>query len=338
MPVEVTAAESRTIPVEIKTIGAVEPVASVQLKSKVQGEILQVHFSDGAQVKVGDPLFNIDPRPFDAALKRSQANLTMAQFTAANASEQAARYTTLIKRGVASKEQFSQYHSTAESQKSVLDARQADVDEAQLSLEWTSVRAPISGRAGAALLKAGNIVQANTDVLTVINQMQPIYVSFSLPETSLVEVRYWMDRGKPVVNAYNPDTGHLLGTGELTFVDNAVDRASGMIAFKATFPNSDESLWPGQFVDLVVRLTEEPDTLVIPTAAVMEGQEGSQVFVVRDGVAALRKIRVRRTVGDSSIIEEGLAPGELVISSGQLRVSPGAKVSAQQAKGAPPAT
>jgi membrane fusion protein, multidrug efflux system len=326
VPVEVAAAEVRTMPIEMLAIGTVEPLASVQLKSKVQGEILRVHFADGAEVRAGDALFDIDARPFEAALKRAQANLAMARSTAANASEQADRYTTLIKRGVASKEQFSQYLSTAESQKSVLDARQADVDEAQLSLDWAKVRAPISGRAGSALLKAGNIVNANTDVLTVINQVQPIYVAFSLHEGALADVRQWMARSKPVVTVRDPDSGRLLGTGELTFIDNTVDRVSGMIAFKATFPNADKSLWPGQFVDVTVKLAEEPNALVVPTTAIMEGQRGPQVFVVSSNTATLRKVQVSRTVGDQSIVKEGLNAGELVITSGQLRVSPGGKV------------
>ncbi len=326
VPVEVAAVEMRTMPIEMQAIGTVEPLASVQLKAKVQGEILRVHFADGADVRADDPLFDIDARPFEAALKRAQANLAMARSTAANASEQAERYTTLIKRGVASKEQFSQYLSAAESQKSVLDARQADVDEAQLSLDWAQVRAPISGRAGAALLKAGNIVNANTDVLTVINQVQPIYVVFSLHEGALADVRQWMAKGKPIVSARDPDSGRLLAVGELTFIDNTVDRVSGMIAFKATFPNADNSLWPGQFVDVTVKLAEEPDALVVPTTAMMEGQQGQQVFVVSDNTATLRKVQVSRTLGDRTIVKQGLKAGELVITSGQLRVSPGGKV------------
>jgi membrane fusion protein, multidrug efflux system len=326
VPVEVAAAEVRTMPIEMRAIGAVEALASVKLKSKVQGQILRVHFADGAQVLEGEPLFEIDARPFEVALKRAQANLETARSAAANASEQAERYTTLIKRGVASKEQFSQFLSTAEAQKAVVEARQADVDEAQLSLDWTQVRAPISGRAGAALLKAGNIVNANSDVLTVINQVQPIYVTFSLHEGSLAEVRQAMAKSKPVVNANDPDTGALLGTGELTFVDNTVDRTSGMIAFKATFPNEDGTLWPGQFVDVTVKLGEEADALVVPTTAIMEGQQGPQVFVVSDNIATLRKVQVSRTVGDQTIVKQGLTPGELVITSGQLRVSPGGKV------------
>lgn len=325
-PVEVDAAQTRNMPVEMKAIGAVEPIASVQLKSKVQGEILQVHFADGAPIKAGDPLFSIDPRTFQAALKRAQANLSIAQSVAANATEQAQRYTTLINRGVASKEQTSQFLSTAESQKSELAARQADVDEAQLSVEWSQVQAPISGRIGAALLKAGNIAQPNVDTLAVINQMQPIYVAFSLPENSLTDIRAWMNKTKPTVSAYNPDSGSLLGTGELTFVDNAVDRASGMITFKATFPNSDESLWPGQFVDVTVKLAEEPDAVVIPSTAITEGQQGAQVFVVTGDTATLRKVTVERTVAGLSIIKDGLLPGELVITTGQLRVTSGGKV------------
>ena len=214
----------------------------------------------------------------------------------------------------------------AESQRSVLDARQADVDEAQLSLGWTQVSAPISGRAGSALLKPGNIVNANTDVLTVINQVEPIYVAFSLHEGALNEVRKWMASGKPIVSARDPDNGRLLGTGELTFVDNKVDRVSGMIAFKATFPNEDDSLWPGQFVDVTVKLADEPDALTVPTTAIMEGQQGSQVFVISANTAEIRKVKVGRTVGDMTIVTEGLNAGELVVTSGQLRISPGAKV------------
>lgn len=332
VPVEVFAAKLQTVPIEMQAIGTVEPIASVQLKAKVAGEIMKVNFADGASVKIGDPLFEIDPSSYQAALKRAQANLAIAQFTAANASEQADRYTTLIKRGVASKEQFSQYIATAESQKSELDARRADVDEAQLSLDWTQIRSPVTGRAGAALLKAGNIIQANTDVLAVINQMQPIYVTFPLPEGSLNDVREWMTKNKPQVFVREPDSGELLGTGELAFIDNTVDRTSGMISYKATFLNQDEKLWPGQFVDVTLRLAEEENALVVPSTAIMEGQEGPQVFVVANDKAELRKVRIERTAGDLSLIKEGLKEGETVITTGQLRVTNGAKILPKTAK------
>lgn len=326
VPVEVSAAAIRSMPVEMKAIGIVEPIASVQLKSKVAGEILKVHFADGAQVKAGEPLFSIDPRAFQAALDRAKANLEIAEATASNANEQAQRYTTLIQRGVASKEQTAQFLSNAKSLQAELAARQADVSEAQLSLDWTEVPAPITGRAGAALLKPGNIVQANTETLAVINQMQPIYVTFSLPENTLAEVREWMAKNKPVVSAYDPDNGKLLGTGSLDFIDNAVDRATGMVAFKATFPNEKETLWPGQFVDVTLELAVQPEALVVPSTAVMEGQQGSQVFVVTGDTVSLKKIHMERAVGNLSIIRKGLEPGERVVTVGQLRLNPGSKV------------
>jgi len=326
VPVELGTVERRSLPVELRAIGSVEPLATVQLKAKVQGEIIQVLFTDGAYVTANQPLFTIDPRPFEVTLRRAQADLAQAQTEAKNAQDQVDRYTKLMSQGVSSKEQYAQYVTTASSQKSVLAARQADVDQAQLSLDWTTVRAPISGRAGAALFRAGNIVQANSDVLTVINQTRPIAVRFSLPETQLAEVRDWMGKSAVGVTALEPDSGKSLGAGRLDFVDNVVDTQSGMIALKATFPNPDETLWPGQFVDLGVKLTDEPDALVVPSTAIMDGQNGAQVFVVKDGVATLQKVAVERTLRDQTIISSGLEPGQQVVTTGQLRVANGAHV------------
>lgn len=325
-PVEVATVQQRDMPVDLHAIGAVEPIASVQIKAKVQGEIAKVFFADGAYVKEGQPLFTIDPRTFEVALRRAEADLAQAQTEAQNAQAQVDRYTKLTTQGVSSKEQYAQYLTTASSQKSILAARQADVDQAKLSLDWATVRAPISGRAGAALIKAGNIVQANTDILTLINQTQPIYVSFSIPETQLSSVRQWLGKGVVPVAAKDPDSGKALGSGTLDFVDNAVDRQSGMITMKATFPNSDESLWPGQFVDVVVTLTDEPGALVVPMTAIMEGQNGAQVFIVNNGVATLQKVGVERAVGAQAIVRSGLEAGQIVVSSGQLRVLNGGKV------------
>jgi multidrug efflux system membrane fusion protein len=330
VPVEVVTAETGVLPVELKAIGTVEPVSTVQLKSKVQGEVMKVHFADGAQVSAGDLLFSIDPRAFEAASKRAEANLAIAQAAAQNATEQAGRYSTLIQRGVASKEQTSQILTAAQSTKAELAARQADLDAARLSLEWTQVTSPVSGRAGAALLKPGNIAQPNVDTLVVINQMQPILVRFALPENSLRTVREAMKTGSPTVRAYDPDSGRPLGSGELNFLDNSVDRASGMITFKATFPNDDESLWPGQFVDVTVKLTEETG-IVVPTVAVMEGQQGPQVFVIENDVATLRKVTVGRSMDGRTLISSGLEVGEQIITTGQLRITSGGKVTIRPA-------
>jgi len=335
VPVEVAVVEARTLPVERVTIGIVEPLASVQLKSKVQGEIVGVHFADGAMVSENDPLFSIDPRSYEAALSRAQADVAAAQAGYDNAKEQADRYTTLISRGVASKEQFTQYRTTAMSHAAALAARQADLAEAQLSKEWTSVIAPISGRAGAALIKKGNIVQANSEVLVVINQTKPIYVTFSLPEADLADVRTLMTKGELAVVAKHPDNGSVLDEGRLTFVDNTVDRESGMFVLKASFPNEREWLWPGQFVDVTLKLSEEPDMLTIPSEAILESQSGSQVFVIANGLAELRKVEVGRTAGNLSVIRSGLAAGETVVTSGQLRLSAGSKVQVQPGGKAP---
>jgi membrane fusion protein, multidrug efflux system len=327
VPVETVAVKTRDMPVELRAIGTVEPLASVQLKAKVPGEVTQVLFADGAYVKKGQSLVTIDPRSFEATLQRAEADLMQARTEAENAQAQVDRYTKLTSQGVSSKEQYAQYLTTASSQKSILAARQADVDQAKLSLEWATVRAPISGRAGAALIKAGNIVLPNTDVLAVINQTQPIYVNFSLPEKQLATVRKWMSSGAVPVIARNPDNGEELGKGNLDFVDNTVDRQSGMITMKASFPNERENLWPGQFVDVLVTLTIEPGVVVIPSAAIMEGQGGARVFVIKDGAAELRPVEVERAAEGLSIISSGLEPGENVVVTGQLRVTNGVKVS-----------
>lgn len=220
--------------------------------------------------------------------------------------------------------------TSMETMNSELAAKQADVDEARLSLEWTRVTAPISGRIGAALLKAGNIAQPNVDTLAVINQIQPIYVSFSLPENSLAQVRERIKEGTTSVQVFEPDSGKALGTGELHFINNTVDRTSGMITFKAVFPNPEEALWPGEYVDVTVRLGEETG-VVIPSVAVMEGQNAARVFVVDGDTASLRKVKVKRSENGLAMIADGLQPGEKVVTVGQLNVAPGSKVSVHPA-------
>lgn len=335
MPVETSVAAIRTVPLEEAALGTVEPLSSVQIKPKVGGEIIGVDFEDGAYVKTGEVLFRIDPSPYAVVLQRAEANLAMAQSSASNALDQAKRYTTLIDKGAASKEQFGQFLSTAAAQKAQLDARQADVDEARLATQWSTVRSPIDGRAGAAIVKRGNIVQANSEVLAVVNQMKPIYVSFSVPEADLADVRSRMKIGPLSVEAIDAETGKSLGFGVLTFIDNTVDRTSAMVNMKAQFVNDDELLWPGRFVDVKLILGEEKDALVVPSAAVIEGQNGAQVFVVANGVANLRPVEVGRTYGPLSVIRSGLEAGETVVASGQLRIVPGGKVAPARAEPSP---
>lgn len=326
IPVDMATVEQRDVPIDILAVGSVEPVVSVRLKAKVGGEVQEVLFADGATVAAGDVLMKIDPRTYEAAARRAEANLTIAQAQAKNAEDQLARYSTLSTQGSASAEQFSQFTATAKQQRAQVIAREADAAEAKLSLDWATVRSPISGRAGAALVKAGNIVQAESEVLTVINQLQPIYVTFAVPESSLDDVRRRLAEGEMVAEARDPESGKTLQQGRVVFVDNAVNLESGTIILKATFPNAEESLWPGQFVDVRVALDEAKGALVIPTEAILESQSGPRVFVVKDGVAGLRDIQVIRTYGASSLVGSGLTVGERVVTNGQLRLTDGAKV------------
>lgn len=326
VPVDTAQVVAQDVPIEILTIGTVEAIASVQLKAKVGGEVQRVEFADGDTVKAGQTLFVIDPRPYEVANQRAEANLTIARAQAQNAADQLARYSTLSTKGAASQEQFSQFRSTAQQQNAEVAARQADLAEAALSLSWATVSSPINGRAGAALVKAGNIVQAESEVLTVINQLQPIYVSLAIPEAQLNEVRRRM-AGSPIrVTARDPVTGKELQEGVVAFVDNAVDVQSGMFTSKAAFANADESLWPGQFVDVRVTLGQDAGALVLPSVAILESQSGPRVFVVKDGVVSLREVEVDRTFGSQTVIRKGVAAGDTVVTSGQLRLTDGAKV------------
>ncbi len=330
VPVEVTRVSQETVPIDLPAIGSAQALATVQLKARVLGEITKVHFAEGALVQQGDVLFSIDSRPFDVAIDRAQANLESTQVNAANAELQLGRYSSLTGQGAASKEQLAQYRTAANSLKADLQARQADLDEAKLSREWTEVKSPITGRIGAALFKEGNIVQANTDMLAVINQIQPIHVTFSLPESDLPEVRDAAQKGSLTVIVRNSQTNSELGRGSLDFIDNMVDRDTGTIALKARLTNEQEKIWPGQFVDVVLRLTEEKNCIVVPTAAIMDAPDGSQVFVVEENKALLRKVEVSRTYGNLTVVHSGLKAGEIIISSGQLRVSPGVKVTPRE--------
>jgi multidrug efflux system membrane fusion protein len=329
VPVETVAVARQSVPYKLDAVGTVEPLSSVQVKPKVGGEVEKVEFAEGAYVEAGQELFRIDPRPYDAALHRAEANARAAEVQAENAREKAERYTALSGKGATSKEEYQQFESDAKALAAQLAARQAELEEVRLQKEWTSVRAPISGRAGSILVKAGNIVQANSDLLVVLNQMKPIYITFALPELSLSEVRERQAQAPLRTIAKDPSSGEVLAEGTLTFIDNTVDVQSGMVTVKASFANSDEALWPGQFVDVEVVLGEQTDALVVPSVAVLESQQGPRVLVVKDSVAELREVTVERTYEDLSIIGSGVEAGEMVITAGQLRVTPGARVAVQ---------
>ncbi len=328
VPVTIGHVVEKSMPVELTVIGTVEPFSTVQVKSQVQGEILSVHFKEGDDVNKGDLLFNIDPSPFRATLQQAEANLSRDTAQSNNAQQELKRYGDLIKRGIATQEQYDTAHTSVASYEAAIRADQATIDNAKLQLGYCSIKAPISGRTGALLVHAGNLVKVNDVPLVVINQISPIYVSFAVPEAQLPDIKRYRAAGTLHVEASIPNDNGAPASGTITFVDNAVDPTTGTIRLKGTFPNRDHRLWPGQFVNVVLTLTTQHDAIVVPTQAVQSGQDGQYVFVVKaDQSVESRTVEVARTLGEESVITKGLKPGETVVTDGQLRLVPGAKVS-----------
>ena len=327
IPVMATTVAQKDVPLQVKAIGAVEAYSTVAIRSNVSGEITAVHFTEGQDVKKGELIFTIDRRPFEAALSQAEANLARDTAQANNAQTQAERYTHLVQQGVVSRDQADTYRTAAETAKAVVEADKAAVERAKVDLSYCSIYAPINGRTGSLMIHQGNLVKANdTPFLVNINQVTPIYVTFSIPEQSLAEVKKYMAAGKLRVEAHIPNDPNP-PAGWLTFVDNSVDTATGTIKLKGTFANEDRRLWPGQFVDTVLTLTTQPNAIVVPTQAVQNGQQGQFVFVVKpDLTVESRPVTVSRAVDNQSIIQAGLQAGERVVTDGQLRLVPGAKV------------
>jgi membrane fusion protein, multidrug efflux system len=329
VPVVISTVAQKTVPLQLRAIGNVEALTNVSIKTQISGELRGVHFREGQDVKKGTLLFTIDRRPFEAELSRAEATLAKDEAEAANAKSMAARADKLFDEGVMAREQRDQLASAAESAQATVRADRAAVENARLSLSYTSIYSPITGRTGNLLVHAGNLVKENdtSSVLTTINQISPIYVNFALPERYLPELKKFVAAGKVRVDAMPPHENTPLGQGVVTFIDNAVDATTGTIKVKATFENGDHQLWPGQFVDVVLTLMQQSNAITIPSVAVQTGQQGQYVYVVKsDSTVENRNINVVRTFGQESIIEKGLQPGERVVTDGQLRLQPGARV------------
>ena len=336
VPVVVAPVEKRSLPVILSAIGGVEAYATVQIKSQVDGEIIQVHFQEGEEVKKGQVLFSIDPRPYAAQLQQALANLARDQALLANARKDAERYAALIRQNLVSAGEYEQYATKAASLEAIVKADQAAVESARLKLEYCTIRAPIDGKTGDLLLHQGNLVKANDEksVLVVIKQLVPIYVSFAVPERYLPAIKQYQAQRRLPVRVKVPPAEEPQAEGELDFIDNKVDEATGTIQLKALFPNRDRLLWPGQFVQVELILTEEPEALAIPSRALQSGQQGNYVFVVTpEGRAEVRPVQLDRTLGELAVIKAGLQPGELVVTDGQLRLFPGALVKLKATEG-----
>ena len=382
-PVTVGSVIKKDVPVQIVTIGNVEPYSSVAIKSMVNGQLIKTAFKEGQDVRKGDLLFVVDPRPLEAALKQAEAILerdlsavkqaranrvsneshlkhaeailAKDQIQAKTARVQAERYGVLAGKGNVSKDQYDQVqtnadalNATALADKAALEAARATLRASEAALEHTQaavrasraslqnakvqlgycyIHSPLNGRTGNLYVKEGNIVKANDAVLVDINQVHPIYVAFSIPEQGLWKVRRQMALGELKVEAWIPGDLKQAEQGGLTFVDNAVNRTTGTIRLKGTFPNEENRLWPGQFVDVVVILDTQKDATVVPSQAVQTGQEGPYAFVVTPELTAeYRKLIVGRSLNGETVVTEGLTPGEKVVTDGYLRLVPGAKV------------
>jgi membrane fusion protein, multidrug efflux system len=329
VPVTTAKAVRQPVEVALEVIGAVEAYASVGIKSRVDGELLAAGFREGDRVRKGDLLFSIDPRSFEAQLRQAEANLARDQAQVAQAKADLSRYTGLSQRGVATQQQYEAAKAAVAGLTGTIAADAAAIDMAKLQLEYTSILAPIDGRTGDLLISTGNLVKANdTEPIVVINQTQPIYVTFSVAEQHLTRVKERFAAGDDVrVTATIPSDPDRPEQGRLTFINNAVDRSTGTIQLKGTFENADDRLTPGQFVRVALAMSTLPEALVVPSQAVQTGQDGLYVFVVKaDKTVEARPVVLGPTVQGATVIEDGLQAGEEVVTEGQLRLAPGKKV------------
>ncbi len=332
-PVTVALVVQKPMPVRLGAVGNARAYAIVSVKSRVDGQIFKVGFQEGQLVHKGDLLFAIDPRPFEAALRQAQANLARDQATLERNRLDLERYGELLKKDFASRQQVDQTKASVDSMVATLQADQAAIVQAQLNLEYCQIRSPIEGITGNLLVNEGNLVKANDTVnLVVINQVKPIYVSFSVPQQNLPEIRRRIAAGKLAVEVAIPGDAGPPETGALTFINNSVDMNTGTIQLKATFPNDDGRLTPGQFVNAGLTLSTIQAALVVPAEAVQSGQHGNYVFVVKpDKTVEMRPVELGFTIENEAVIDKGVRPGEQVVTSGQLRLFPGARVEIRNA-------
>src|SRR6476469_709191 len=326
-PVRIATVASRTMPVELQAIGNVEAISTVSIKAQISGQLMRVHFKEGDFVKKGQLLFTIDRQPFEAALRQAEGTLAKDEAQALNSKLDAERYQGLGKQGIVSKQQVDAAGAAANAMAATVAADKAAVETAKINLEYTSIYSPINGRTGSVGVKEGNLVKANdVPILVTINQIEPIYVSFSIPEQQLAELKQYSNtKSLKVDAAQQGSTQHF--QGRLTFIDNSVDLTTGTIKLKATFDNAAHVLWPGQFADVTLTLKSQPNAIVVPTAALQTSQSGTFVYVIEQDLTAKQQpVKVGWNVGEDTVIASGLQPGQRVVTDGQLRLTPGAKV------------
>jgi RND family efflux transporter MFP subunit len=329
--VELAKAERKSVPVDVDAIGMVTPISSVALKSRLETTILAVHFEDGAKVNEGDLLFTLDSRQIDAQIEQAEGVLAKDQAQLEGAQRDLRRYNDLVGKGATTQVNVDNARTQSDILTGTIKADQAALDNLKVQKSYTTIRAPFSGRIGAANVKVGNFVRpADTAPLAVINQMAPVYVSFSVPQRVLVDLRESMAKGVSGVTATIP--GHQRSeTGKVAMVENTVDATTGMVTVRGIMNNENETLWPGTLVATKLVIRSE-DAIVVPTVAVQRSQSGNFVFVIKDGAARVQPVKVDRTAQGMSVISEGLAGGESVVVDGQLLLSDGSKVAPRTKK------
>jgi multidrug efflux system membrane fusion protein len=328
VPVSAAQIVFKTMPVRLMAIGNVEPFTTVAIKVRVDGQLISVKFKEGDEVRQGSVMFEIDPRPFAASLKQAQANLLKDRALFDRANEQEKRYKDLLTKNFISPDAYAQVQTNTATAAATVSADEAAIENARLSLEYCTIRAPVTGYAGRIQIQQGNLVKANdTNPLVTVNQVVPIYTSFSVPEQNVSDIRKYQADGVLKVEAAFTNAAHAPVAGKLSFIDNTADTTTGTIKLKAEFPNTDKALWPGQFVNVVLTLYEQKDAVVAPSAAIQNGPAGQYVYVVKpDQTVEMRLIKIARAEGDDTVVASGLQPGEQVVIVGQLRLAPGTKV------------
>ena len=321
--------------VNVRVVGNVEAASTVNVRAQVAGELKTVEFTEGQDVTAGQLLFTIDPRPFELALRQAETQLARDTAQSKTLEAQLARSTELLARGLVAPAQHDTTTAQAMALRGAIASDQVQIENAKLQLQYTRILAPVSGRTGAILVHEGSLVRNNdTTPLVVINQVAPVFVSFAVPARLLSQLQQDRARGSLRVSAAPSGSTEATVGGTVSFLDNMIDPATDTIRLKASFPNRDRRLWPGAFVDVTLRLSETPRAVVVPNAAVQASQQGQLVFVVKaDDTVEARPITVGWTEGDETVVTTGLAAGDVVVTDGQLRLTPGARITTAQAGG-----
>src|SRR5580704_415545 len=320
----------KTMPVEVTAVGNVEAISTISIRAQVAGEVQNIQFKEGDFVKKGQVLLTIDPRPYDAALAQAKAALARDKATGKYNRAQAQRYKTLFDQGVIPAEQVDSFTSAADASDAVVNADEAAVKTADLNLEYCTLVSPIDGRTGTVMVKAGNLVKVADVPIVVINQVNPIYVNFTVPQQYWPDIKQDVDRSALHVTVTIPQNSGRSVEGTLTFVDNIVDSTTGTIHLRGTFENSQNRLWPGLYVSVLLTLSQQPNAIVVPAHAVVTTQDSSYVYVVRTGeTVEQRTVIPSRTIENETVIDKGLQPGETIVTDGQVNLVPGAKVEAK---------